>query len=781
MLKQVLTSSLKIVLFLLFVGFANFCLAGENIWTTDGPEGASVKTIAIDPLDNNIIYIGTIQNGVYRSTDSGESWTHEVISANLPSTTMRKIVIHPFGPDTLYASTAAGIFKSTDSGISWIDISPPGRGNQEFRALVLDPIQPNIIITGGVWDRWKSTDSGQNWQTFSIDPPWPGGPDHEIDGLAINPASPNILYLITCDAQYGRGIYKSTDEGDTWFSIHNNSDSSGIGRDVEIDPINTNTIYYARYDAFRESGGRFLSKSIDGGATWFDISPHGLNIWGVYSICISPMDNNTIYIGTNEDGIFRSTDGGQNWYALNDSLTCLRVFSVEVAPLSGIVFLGLQLDGIYKSIDGGVFWRKISQNIIATNFFDLAFTPATAPGVFAVGQIGCYFQQAEGERWQYINTGIPNGNLPSSIEADKLDSSCLYISSYSYFYPPSSPNGLFFSTDNGLSWSFKNNGLPEDQAFIDVAISSFDDGTKRVFMGSNFNLPSADIYYSDDLGESWNKCEGGLPDQTYWLIDVAPSNPDVILAADDNNQLFLSADRGNSWNETTSLPNIEGDNVEDIEFDPSDFTIIYASCSMGGLFKSSDMGQSWANITNNIPLYPSFPCIYGPAINPYNTQNMFVFANHTGVYQTHDGGSHWESFNAGLDTSMSSGKIFFGSTDTTRLYVTSPARSVWSIHRTAEGAADDEPGFPHNFYLSPAYPNPFNAQTTISYALPKAGHVSLTVYNVMGQKVATLADGFQQAGEHRIIWDATDTPSGVYFYRLKAGEMSRTEKCILLK
>ncbi len=103
------------------------------------------------------------------------------------------------------------------------------------------------------------------------------------------------------------------------------------------------------------------------------------------------------------------------------------------------------------------------------------------------------------------------------------------------------------------------------------------------------------------------------------------------------------------------------------------------------------------------------------------------------------------------------------------------------ILRFTPTGIEDIDNTPSSFSLSQNYPNPFNAQTTISYALPKAGQVSLTVYNVMGQKVATLADGIQQAGEHRIIWDATNTPSGIYFYRLKAGEMSMTEKCILLK
>lgn len=88
---------------------------------------------------------------------------------------------------------------------------------------------------------------------------------------------------------------------------------------------------------------------------------------------------------------------------------------------------------------------------------------------------------------------------------------------------------------------------------------------------------------------------------------------------------------------------------------------------------------------------------------------------------------------------------------------------------------------PTAFSLSPAYPNPFNAYTTIRYSLSKATSVSIEVFDIAGRKVETLPSGFQLAGEHSIVWNAEDKPSGVYFYRLKADGFSKTEKCILLK
>jgi hypothetical protein len=79
------------------------------------------------------------------------------------------------------------------------------------------------------------------------------------------------------------------------------------------------------------------------------------------------------------------------------------------------------------------------------------------------------------------------------------------------------------------------------------------------------------------------------------------------------------------------------------------------------------------------------------------------------------------------------------------------------------------------------YPNPFNAQTTIRYSLPKSSNVSIEIFDIVGRKIEMLQGGYQEAGEHSIVWNAEDRASGVYFYRLKAGESSKTERCILLK
>jgi hypothetical protein len=94
--------------------------------------------------------------------------------------------------------------------------------------------------------------------------------------------------------------------------------------------------------------------------------------------------------------------------------------------------------------------------------------------------------------------------------------------------------------------------------------------------------------------------------------------------------------------------------------------------------------------------------------------------------------------------------------------------------------------FPQEYQLSQNYPNPFNPETKIEFKLPKSGKIKLIVYNILGQKVATLFDGFKRSGTYSVIWNGKDlygkaVPSGIYFYRLEAGSITRTAKMTLVK
>ncbi|HXG37757.1 MAG TPA: T9SS type A sorting domain-containing protein [Bacteroidota bacterium] len=161
-----------------------------------------------------------------------------------------------------------------------------------------------------------------------------------------------------------------------------------------------------------------------------------------------------------------------------------------------------------------------------------------------------------------------------------------------------------------------------------------------------------------------------------------------------------------------------------------------------------------------------------PAITNIFTRVRAAFLSSTSAQGTYDrySGSYF----------MYCGSTFIFGTGGTVL-----SQGTWTATKTSPTFAEtSEQSAPKNFALLQNYPNPFNPSTVIRYALPGVGtshDVSLRIYNLHGQEVARLVDGVQQAGEHRVVWRPEGLPSGVYLYRLSAGNTVETKKLILLK
>ncbi len=147
-----------------------------------------------------------------------------------------------------------------------------------------------------------------------------------------------------------------------------------------------------------------------------------------------------------------------------------------------------------------------------------------------------------------------------------------------------------------------------------------------------------------------------------------------------------------------------------------------------------------------------------------------------------------------IDSIFSDSVIYFGGkeihfwsrvefSDPTGTYVIYPGFTPGAIKVMISTAIDDEFDnlLPTAYALAQNYPNPFNPSTSIDYSLPRAGYISLKVFNVIGQEVATLYEGFRVAGNYRVEFQASDKPSGIYFYRLTHQDGSETKKMLLLK
>jgi len=149
-----------------------------------------------------------------------------------------------------------------------------------------------------------------------------------------------------------------------------------------------------------------------------------------------------------------------------------------------------------------------------------------------------------------------------------------------------------------------------------------------------------------------------------------------------------------------------------------------------------------------------------------------------GVYTSIDNGTTWGPVNAGLPNTS----VYSLANSGTALFAGTRKNGVFRIPLSDVTAVEKPPApMPGQYELSQNYPNPFNPSATIRYGVPNRMHVTLNVFNTLGQEVALLQNGEQEAGYHEVRFDGSGLSSGVYFYRIQAGEFVQTRKLLLLR
>jgi photosystem II stability/assembly factor-like uncharacterized protein len=303
-------------------------------WTSDGPSGAYVRTLAIDPVTPTTLYAGTVEDeghalwGVFKSIDSGHTWS--AVNTGLPSDFgVFALAIDPVNPSTLYAGTygygiwvySGGVFKSIDAGNTWSEVDSGPLANFGISTLAIDPITPSTIYAG-TWGggAFASTDGGNSWSAINA-----GLTDGYVHALAIDPRTPSTLYAGT---EVGR-VFKSIDGGNTWSAVNIGLPRNYFIFALAIDPVTPSTLYAGLEGG--ASGGRVF-KSVNGGNTWSEADTRLPTTAGFHALAIDPVTPSTLYAGAFGRGAFISTDGGNSWSDFNAGLTDPLVHALAIDP-----------------------------------------------------------------------------------------------------------------------------------------------------------------------------------------------------------------------------------------------------------------------------------------------------------------------------------------------------------------------------------------------------------------------------------------------------------------
>jgi len=244
--------------------------------------------------------------------------------------------------------------------------------------------------------------------------------------------------------------------------------------------------------------------------------------------------------------------------------------------------------------------------------------------------------------------------------------------------------------------------------------------------------------------------------------------------------VYKSTDNGENWSIIFDDPGSHLDSqVNSIAIDPTDTNTIYISLN-DGILKSTDSGTTWSEINN------------GNCYTVYVNNSGIVYGGLPDqIITSTDGGDYWLTLNEGLMSEINSFSI-----DETNnfLYIGTSGQSIMS--RKLDAVTAVKKPLKQNilsYRLFNNYPNPFNRQTVIRYQVlgvrnqvTRVGRVALEIYNILGQLVTTLVNEEKPPGEYTVFWNGKnfrgeDVPSGMYFYRLTAGDIIDVKKMILLR
>jgi photosystem II stability/assembly factor-like uncharacterized protein len=638
-------------------------LADENRWSTNGPEGGRIYTIAIHPYDNNTVFIGTIGHGIYKSTDGGQIWQH--LDSDILHDNLRDIEFHQNYPDTIYAGTVEGMYRSLNGGDSWSLMMPPGSWYNQILDIEIHPVYDSLVYAVGTLTQVKSTDYGDTWTELGFE--WLASV-----AIKVDPLRPDSIYMATQSAIHRLSLFRSEDLGETWYPWHNDLDTSMWAFDFEIDPINSDIQYLCGH-AFMDLTRICIEKTTDAGAHWFDITPPGLILPSIRSITISPLNHDIIYICTETNGALKSPNGGSSWMEINNGHDSKSVLDVTVDSLTGHLYLGTMFDGIFKSTDGGDSWQKISQNIYDSNCLQISVNIRDPDSVYVATRNRVHRSLDGAESWEKVEIPFPQEDISTNgILVDAYDPNYIYASYYNI--RGTCPGGVMRSTDGGTSWQSYSSGLPDSTLCNKLAIANFGGGTRRLF------LSGLGLYYSDDLGVSWNRCESGLPtDIFYNHIEISEYDHNLMFTVDwqiGSNLLRRSTDGGQNW---TSLPGPSGNgHIYSIKCDPSNYNNVLVCNWYEGVFKSTDTGETWQDISSNLPRDYEWFLPTGLAINPQDPDNIYLTVGGRGVFVTFNGGQSWEPFNTGLITKYHDASMLFIPGDENRFYLATSIQSVWT-------------------------------------------------------------------------------------------------------
>jgi len=554
------------------------------------------------------------------------------IGPALTSGRISDFAVNPNNPSEFYvASASGGVWKTINAGTTFQSVFDH-QGSYSIGCITMDPSHPNII--------WVGTGENNNQRSVS----------------------------------YGDGIYKSVDGGTSWTHMGlENSEHIGM---IQVNPQNSDVVYAAAYGPLWSSGGdRGLYKTTDGGETWIPIltiSEHT----GVNEVHLDPKNPDILYAaahqrrrhvftlidGGPESGLYKSLDSGKTWKKINKGLPPgdkgrigMAISPADPNYLYALVEAQRGQGGFFRSLNGGASWEKRSGYASSGNYYqEIICDPKDKDRVYSMDT---FLQVTDdgGKTWKALGD-----------RSKHWDSHALWINPQNtHYYLNGNDGGVYESFDRGDTWKFMPN-LPVTQ-FYKIAVD-YDEPFYHVYGGTqdNYSLggPSRTTSAHGIVNADWYTTQGGDGFES----QVDPKDPNIIYAQSQYGNL-TRFDKKSGENLGIQPKPRKGENEYRWNWDapllisPHSHTRLYFAANK--LFRSDDRGNTWKVISPDLTrqidrnklevmgkIWPMDAVAKNASTSPYGTivaldespvqEDLLYVGTDDGLIQiTKDGGENW--------------------------------------------------------------------------------------------------------------------------------------------
>ncbi len=316
-----------------------------------GQTGCSTLRVSNDPQTMYAAGGG----GIIRSADNGVTWAGR--NAGLAGAEVNQVALDPSTPGRLYSAAESGAFVSNDAGASWSKLGVPGLAR--FRQLWVDPNSPDTLYALRENSMIKSVDGGASWTELQL-----GMTGFSPQYIAIAPTTPATLYY----AVDGDGVYRSLDSGDSWTQVVNGLTDLSV-RDLVVDPVEPQTLYVAT-----TNGGFF--RSTNAGDQWSTINTGiavGANGIFAHRLRVDPNNSAVLYASA-DNALYVSANSGDLWSVLDTSdisvspFTIVSMIAVQGPNAESVLYVNGPFPSVWKSNDGGANWFPFSAGLTGFTF-----------------------------------------------------------------------------------------------------------------------------------------------------------------------------------------------------------------------------------------------------------------------------------------------------------------------------------------------------------------------------------------------------------------------------